>query len=110
MDPLPYGLEPNRAVLEQLMRHAVDQHLLERPLPWRGLFAESTRTLMPERTLTVSRRDPYAHRHRRRPQRLRLKVRLTSWLTAQGHTVDDRGSHSVETSTTRRCARTCAGR
>ncbi|MGW2936403.1 RpiB/LacA/LacB family sugar-phosphate isomerase [Streptomyces sp. NPDC001156] len=26
-----------------------------------------------------------------------LKVRLTAWLTAQGHTVDDRGSHSDET-------------
>lgn len=26
-----------------------------------------------------------------------LKVRLTAWLTAQGHTVDDRGSHSEET-------------
>ncbi|MGW9026441.1 RpiB/LacA/LacB family sugar-phosphate isomerase [Streptomyces sp. NPDC055722] len=26
-----------------------------------------------------------------------LKVRLTTWLTAQGHTVDDRGSHSDET-------------
>jgi len=46
MDPLPYGLEPNRAVLEQLMRHAVDQHILERPLPLEGLFAESTRTLI----------------------------------------------------------------
>ncbi|MGI5133430.1 RpiB/LacA/LacB family sugar-phosphate isomerase [Streptomyces sp. CA-106110] len=26
-----------------------------------------------------------------------LKVRLTTWLTAQGHTVNDRGSHSDET-------------
>jgi ribose 5-phosphate isomerase B len=26
-----------------------------------------------------------------------LKVRLTAWLTAHGHTVDDRGSHSEET-------------
>ncbi|MEV6992491.1 RpiB/LacA/LacB family sugar-phosphate isomerase [Streptomyces sp. NPDC093228] len=26
-----------------------------------------------------------------------LKVRLIAWLTAQGHTVDDRGSHSEET-------------
>ncbi|MGW5061021.1 RpiB/LacA/LacB family sugar-phosphate isomerase [Streptomyces sp. NPDC004096] len=26
-----------------------------------------------------------------------LKARLIAWLTAQGHTVDDRGSHSEET-------------
>jgi 4,5-dihydroxyphthalate decarboxylase len=45
-DPLPYGLEPNRAVLEELMRHAVDQRILERPLPLEELFAESTRTLI----------------------------------------------------------------
>jgi 4,5-dihydroxyphthalate decarboxylase len=31
-DPLPYGLEPNREALEELVRHAVQQHLLrERP-------------------------------------------------------------------------------
>jgi ABC-type nitrate/sulfonate/bicarbonate transport system substrate-binding protein len=44
-DPLPYGIEPNRAVLERLMRHAVDQGILERPLPLEELFAETTRTL-----------------------------------------------------------------
>ncbi|MGY6022783.1 ABC transporter substrate-binding protein [Streptomyces spinosirectus] len=44
-DPLPYGIEPNRAVLERLMRHAVDQRILERPLPLEQLFAETTRTL-----------------------------------------------------------------
>ncbi|MFG2788104.1 ABC transporter substrate-binding protein [Streptomyces sp. NPDC048419] len=44
-DPLPYGIEPNLAVLEGLMRHAVDQRILERPLPLDGLFAETTRTL-----------------------------------------------------------------
>jgi 4,5-dihydroxyphthalate decarboxylase len=32
-DPLPYGLEPNRAALEELVRHALEQHLLrERPI------------------------------------------------------------------------------
>ncbi|MFD7994725.1 ABC transporter substrate-binding protein [Streptomyces mexicanus] len=45
-DPLPYGMEPNRAVLEELMRHAVDQHILDRPVPLETLFAESTRTLI----------------------------------------------------------------
>ena len=44
-DPLPYGIEPNRAVLERLMRHAIDQRILERPLPLDELFAEATRTL-----------------------------------------------------------------
>ncbi|GAA3827388.1 ABC transporter substrate-binding protein [Streptomyces chiangmaiensis] len=45
-DPLPYGVEPNRSVLEELMRHAVDQRILERPLPLEELFAEGTRTLI----------------------------------------------------------------
>ena len=44
-DPLPYGLPPNRAVLEQLMRHAVEQHILQEPLPLDELFAEGTRDL-----------------------------------------------------------------
>jgi hypothetical protein len=44
-DPLPYGLPPNRAVLEELMRHAVEQHILQRSLPLEELFAEGTRTL-----------------------------------------------------------------
>ncbi|WP_141307424.1 ABC transporter substrate-binding protein [Streptomyces spinoverrucosus] len=44
-DPLPYGIEPNRAVLEELVRHAVDQRILQRPLPLDALFAETTRTL-----------------------------------------------------------------
>ena len=29
-DPLPYGMEPNRRVLEELARAAVDQHILDR--------------------------------------------------------------------------------
>jgi 4,5-dihydroxyphthalate decarboxylase len=45
-DPLPYGTEPNRAVLEELMRSAVDQRILDRPMPLEELFAESTRTLI----------------------------------------------------------------
>jgi 4,5-dihydroxyphthalate decarboxylase len=38
-DPLPYGLEPNRAVLERLVQAAVDQHILSRPRPIEELFA-----------------------------------------------------------------------
>jgi 4,5-dihydroxyphthalate decarboxylase len=41
-DPLPYGLEPNRAVLERLVGHAADQHILARPRPLEELFAPVT--------------------------------------------------------------------
>jgi ABC-type nitrate/sulfonate/bicarbonate transport system substrate-binding protein len=44
-DPLPYGIEPNRAVLEELIGHAVSQHILDRPVDVDALFAESTRGL-----------------------------------------------------------------
>lgn len=42
-DPLPYGIEPNRAVLETLMRHAVAQHILAAPVDIDTLFAAGTR-------------------------------------------------------------------
>lgn len=45
-DPLPYGLAPNRAVLEELLRHAVDQRILERPADLDELFAPSTHDLV----------------------------------------------------------------
>ncbi|WP_448330860.1 ABC transporter substrate-binding protein [Streptomyces sp. DSM 41534] len=45
-DPLPYGLEPNRHVLEELLRHAVDQRILERAVPLDELFAPGTRDLV----------------------------------------------------------------
>jgi ABC-type nitrate/sulfonate/bicarbonate transport system substrate-binding protein len=45
-DPLPYGVEPNLPALETLMAHAVDQHIIEKPLPIAGLFAERTRDLI----------------------------------------------------------------
>lgn len=41
-DPLPYGLEPNRATLEQLMSHALDQRILTRAAPLEDLFAPGT--------------------------------------------------------------------
>jgi 4,5-dihydroxyphthalate decarboxylase len=41
-DPLPYGLEPNRAVLERLVGHGVDQHILARTRPLEELFAPVT--------------------------------------------------------------------
>jgi ABC-type nitrate/sulfonate/bicarbonate transport system substrate-binding protein len=45
-DPLPYGLEPNRAVLEQLLHSAVDQQILDRPIALDDVFAAGTRDLV----------------------------------------------------------------
>jgi ABC-type nitrate/sulfonate/bicarbonate transport system substrate-binding protein len=44
-DPLPYGIEPNRRVLDELMRHALTQGILTRQPPLDALFARDTRTL-----------------------------------------------------------------
>lgn len=44
-DPLPYGLAPNRAVLEELIGHAVDQSILARPMDLDELFAAGTHDL-----------------------------------------------------------------
>jgi 4,5-dihydroxyphthalate decarboxylase len=38
-DPLPYGVEPNRAMLEQLMKYAMDQRILTRPVGIDQMFA-----------------------------------------------------------------------
>lgn len=45
-DPLPYGIEPNRPVLQTLMRHAVGQHILSEPLDIDSLFADGTRDVV----------------------------------------------------------------
>jgi 4,5-dihydroxyphthalate decarboxylase len=39
-DPLPYGIEPNRAVLQSLIGHAVGQRILARPVAVEDLFPE----------------------------------------------------------------------
>lgn len=44
-DPLPYGIAPNRAVLEELLRHVVSQQILSHPLPLDEVFADGTRDL-----------------------------------------------------------------
>jgi ABC-type nitrate/sulfonate/bicarbonate transport system substrate-binding protein len=44
-DPLPYGLAANRAVLEQLLHTAVDQHILSRPVALDDVFAAGTHDL-----------------------------------------------------------------
>jgi 4,5-dihydroxyphthalate decarboxylase len=45
-DPLPYGLEPNRAVLGTLAAHATAQGILRRPVDLDTLFAPATRELV----------------------------------------------------------------
>jgi len=44
-DPLPYGLPANRAVLEDLLHSAVDQHILSRPVALEDVFAAGTADL-----------------------------------------------------------------
>lgn len=44
-DPLPYGIEPNRAMIEAVIRHAVEQGILARPVAADDLFAAGTHTL-----------------------------------------------------------------
>lgn len=41
-DPLPYGIEPNRKVLEELIGHALTQEILKNPVKLESLFAPST--------------------------------------------------------------------
>jgi 4,5-dihydroxyphthalate decarboxylase len=45
-DPLPYGIKPNGAVLEELLRHAVDQKILDRAPRLEDVFAPGTRDLV----------------------------------------------------------------
>ncbi|GAA1881426.1 ABC transporter substrate-binding protein [Asanoa iriomotensis] len=41
-DPLPYGIEPNRRILELLVDQAVAQHILREPVDVDAMFAPST--------------------------------------------------------------------
>ncbi len=41
-DPLPYGIEPNRRVLESLIAHARSQEILRKPVTVESLFAPAT--------------------------------------------------------------------
>lgn len=45
-DPLPYGVAPNRATIEQLIDHAVSQGILARRPAVESLFPESTHDLV----------------------------------------------------------------
>ncbi|WIX79204.1 hypothetical protein QRX50_49140 [Amycolatopsis carbonis] len=45
-DPLPYGIEPNRAILELLAEQAAAQHILTKPVDVDSMFAPTTRELV----------------------------------------------------------------
>ena len=38
-DPLPYGIAPNRLVLEELIAHATTQKIITRPITVESIFA-----------------------------------------------------------------------
>ncbi len=44
-DPLPYGIAPNRKVLEELLQHALAQGIITRPVTVEELFARNTHSL-----------------------------------------------------------------
>lgn len=44
-DPLPYGIEPNRRVLEAVIQYSVEQGILQRPFTVEELFPKSTHNL-----------------------------------------------------------------
>jgi 4,5-dihydroxyphthalate decarboxylase len=44
-DPLPYGIEPNRRMIESIVQYAVEQRILPRPLTIDELFVPETRAL-----------------------------------------------------------------
>jgi 4,5-dihydroxyphthalate decarboxylase len=45
-DPLPYGIEPNRKVVEKLIQHALTQGIITKPVEVDELFAPATRGLV----------------------------------------------------------------
>jgi 4,5-dihydroxyphthalate decarboxylase len=45
-DPLPYGVEPNRAMIEEMIRHALAQEVIRRPVRAEDLFARESLDLM----------------------------------------------------------------
>jgi 4,5-dihydroxyphthalate decarboxylase len=45
-EPLPYGIAPNRKVLDELIRHALTQGIITKPVTADELFAPSTRALV----------------------------------------------------------------
>jgi ABC-type nitrate/sulfonate/bicarbonate transport system substrate-binding protein len=44
-DPMPYGIAPNRAMIDLLIRYAVDQKILDKPVTAEDIFAAGTHNL-----------------------------------------------------------------
>jgi 4,5-dihydroxyphthalate decarboxylase len=44
-DPMPYGIAPNRAMIDLLIRYAVDQKILDKPVAAEDVFAAGTHNL-----------------------------------------------------------------
>jgi 4,5-dihydroxyphthalate decarboxylase len=45
-DPLPYGIAPNRRVIDELIGHALTQGIIEKPVTADELFVPSTRSMV----------------------------------------------------------------
>jgi len=45
-DPMPYGIAPNQAMIDQLIRYAVDQGILGEPVAAKEIFAAGTHDLI----------------------------------------------------------------
>jgi 4,5-dihydroxyphthalate decarboxylase len=45
-DPLPYGIEPNRQALEEVIQYALEQRIIARPVTVEELFAPNTHALL----------------------------------------------------------------
>ena len=45
-DPLPYGIEPNRQALEEIIQYALEQRIIARPVMVEELFAPNTHALL----------------------------------------------------------------
>jgi 4,5-dihydroxyphthalate decarboxylase len=45
-DPLPYGIAPNRRVIDELIQHALTQGIITKPVTTDELFVPSTRGLV----------------------------------------------------------------
>jgi 4,5-dihydroxyphthalate decarboxylase len=45
-DPMPYGIEPNRAMIEAIIQYATEQKIIDKPFTAEEIFAEGTRNLV----------------------------------------------------------------
>jgi 4,5-dihydroxyphthalate decarboxylase len=45
-DPMPYGIEPNRAMIEAIIQYATEQKIIDKPFTAEEIFAEGTRDLV----------------------------------------------------------------